>query len=97
MKHNHQLDKTKCHNLWEAVLKLRTKRECWQFFRDLCTQEEIIAMADRWQAAKQINAGEAYREIAKDVGMSTATVARVADWLNNGKGGYRLILKRLGL
>jgi len=97
MKHNHQIDKVKCQDLWQAILKLKTEKECYQFFRDLCTVEEIIAMADRWQAVKQINDGEVYREIARDVGMSTTTVARVAHWLNHGKGGYGLILKRLGL
>jgi TrpR-related protein YerC/YecD len=54
-------------------------------------------MSERWQAAKRVGQGDGYREIAKDIGMSTTTVARVAHWLNHGKGGYKLILKRLGI
>ncbi|OGY89284.1 MAG: hypothetical protein A2927_00420 [Candidatus Komeilibacteria bacterium RIFCSPLOWO2_01_FULL_45_10] len=95
MRHSHALDKKKCADLWQAVLSLKTKQECWNFFRDLCTLEEITAMADRWQAVKMINQNKPYRQIAKKIKMSSTTVARVAHWLNNGQGGYRLMLKRL--
>jgi TrpR-related protein YerC/YecD len=56
--------------------------------------EEINEMAKRWQAAKMIKSGSSYRAIAKKTGLSTATVTRVAYWLNYGEGGYQLMLKR---
>ena len=90
------MDKNKQNELWQAVLQLKTKEECAKFFRDLCTLEELKDMSDRWQAARKIAEGKPYREIAKETGLSTTTVARVAQWLNNGQGGYQLILKRLG-
>lgn len=80
--------------LYQAVLKLKTVDEAGKFFRDLCTVEEISAMAKRWQAAKMLDAKKSYREIATKTGLSTTTVTRVAQWLNNGKGGYKLMLKR---
>lgn len=80
--------------LFRAILGLKTIREAERFFRDLCTPEELRAMADRWEIARLVAAGQPYREIAKKLGTSTATVSRVADWLNNGLGGYRLILSR---
>ena len=95
MHHSHHWDSKKCQELWEAILLLKNKEECRKFFRDLCTLEEIIAMADRWQAAKMVSQKLDYRTIAKKIGMSTTTVARVSRWLNYGDGGYRLILKRL--
>lgn len=78
-------------------MKLKTLDEAHRFFRDLCTPEEIDEMARRWQAAKMLAEEKPYREIAEEVEVSTTTVARVAHWLNSGKGGYRLILHRLGL
>ena len=97
MHHSHPWSQKKSEELWQAILQLKTKEDCRKFFRDLCTLEEIIAMADRWQAVKKIHNNESYRDIAAAVGMSSTTVARVAHWLKYGQGGYRLMLKRLGL
>ena len=84
--------------LFEAMMKLKTMDEAHRFFRDLCTAEEIDEMARRWQVAKLLAEDNlSYREIADEVDVSTATGTRVAQWLNNGRGGYRLILARLGL
>jgi len=80
--------------LFEATLSLGTVKEAEAFFRDLCTAEEIRDMADRWRIARMIDEGRSYRKIAQDLGTSTTTVARVASWLNNGRGGYRLVLDR---
>ena len=98
MKNNSAWNQNKTRDLFEAILKLKTPEECRKFFRDLCTLEEVAAMADRWQAVKMIKEGGlSYREIAGKLNMSTTTVARVAHWLNYGEGGYKLMLKRLGL
>lgn len=78
-------------------MKLKTSDEAHRFFRDLCTPEEIDEMARRWQVAKMLARKKSYREIADETEVSTATVVRVAHWLDQGKGGYRLILHRLGL
>ena len=78
-------------------MKLKTSDEAHRFFRDLCTAEEIDEMARRWQVAKMLADERPYREIADETEVSTATVTRVAHWLTHGKGGYRLILRRLGL
>ena len=83
--------------LFDAVIKLKTSDEAHRFFRDLCTPEEIDEMARRWQMAKMLAKGVSYRDIADKVEVSTSTVTRVSHWLNDGMGGYQLILKRLGL
>lgn len=82
-------------DLFQAILKLKTDEEAWKFFRDLCTEAELKAMAERFEAAQQINEGRNYRDISKETGLSTATVTRVAYWLHHGMGGYQLVLKRL--
>jgi TrpR-related protein YerC/YecD len=84
----------KTDELFQAVISLKTVKEAESFFRDLCTIEEIKEMSERWQIAKIVDKGLPYREIAKKLDVSTTTVARVALWLNNGAGGYRLMLGR---
>ena len=84
----------KTDELFKAILSLKTVKEAEQFYRDLCTIDEIKDMSERWQIAQMVNKGLPYREIAKKLDVSTTTVARVALWLNNGAGGYRLILNR---
>lgn len=84
----------KTDELFKAVISLKTGKEAEAFFRDLCTIEEIKEMSERWQIAQMVDKGLPYREIAKKLDVSTTTVARVALWLNNGAGGYRLILDR---
>ncbi len=83
--------------LFQAFMKLKTVDEAHRFFRDLCTEEEIDEMARRWQAAKLVVKEVPYRDIAREVGVSTATVTRVAHWLYAGKGGYLVMLRRLGI
>ena len=84
----------KTNNLFEAILSLKTVKEAEAFFRDLCTIDEIKEMSERWQIVKMLEKGISYREIAEKLNVSTTTVSRVALWLNNGEGGYRLVLDR---
>lgn len=83
----------KTDNLFETILRLENVKEAESFFRDLCTIDEIKVMSERWEIAKMVDSGKSYRKIANKLGVSTTTVARVALWLNNGKGGYKLALE----
>ena len=81
-------------NLMQAIVSLRTVEEAERFFRDLATLAELEAMSHRWQAARLLDEGLPYHEIARRTGASTTTVTRVAQWLRHGEGGYRLALER---
>lgn len=94
MKSVHNWNNNQVNSLYQAILKLKSLDEAKSFFRDLCTREELIEMAKRWEAAKLIDQGQPYRKIAEKTGLSTTTVARVSEWLRHGKGGYKLILDR---
>jgi TrpR-related protein YerC/YecD len=85
----------KTDNLFAAILSLKDKKEAELFFRDLCTVEELKEMSERWQIVRMLDERLSYRVIAEKLKVSTTTVSRVAAWLNNGEGGYKLILKRL--
>lgn len=80
--------------LFETIARLRNADEARRFLRDLCTRSELDAMAHRWEVAKLLDEGLPYLEVAKRAHASTTTVTRVAQWLHNGEGGYRLALKR---
>jgi TrpR-related protein YerC/YecD len=82
-------------NLYQAVLTLRTVEECRAFFRDLCTPSELEAMADRWACVEGLERGLPYREVHRTTGVSVTTVGRVARYLADGNGGYRLAAQRL--
>jgi TrpR-related protein YerC/YecD len=80
--------------LFEALRSLKSRQELEAFLRDLCTLGELEAMAHRWQVARLVDRGLPYTEVAEKTGASTATVTRVAHWLNHGEGGYRLAIDR---
>ena len=79
----------------KAILSLKDEKEALNFFRDLCTIDELQEMAQRWEIAQLLNKKESYRAIANKVGVSTTTVARIAQWLEHGEGGYQIILDKI--
>lgn len=79
--------------VFEVLARTHSEAETANLMRDLCTIAELTAMADRWQMALLIDQGVSYREIAKKLGTSTATVTRVAHWIANGEGGYKKALR----
>lgn len=81
--------------LFMAIGSLDSLDETERFFRDLCTLNELRDMAQRWAVVRRLDAGQHYAEISRDTGASTATITRIASWLNHGEGGYRQILGRL--
>jgi TrpR-related protein YerC/YecD len=81
-------------DLFETIAALETPEETQAFLRDLCTRGELDAMAHRWQVAQLLDEGLPYLEVAQKAQASTTTVTRVAQWLRNGEGGYRLALSR---
>ena len=81
--------------LFEAVLALRTREECYSFFDDLCTVGEVQSLAQRLEVARLLRAGMTYSHIEAETGASTATISRVKRCLNYGSGGYGAILDRL--
>lgn len=81
--------------LMGAILALKNRGEAKRFFRDLLTEKELIEFGNRWKAARMLEKNIKYTEIEKETGLSSTTVARVSKWLNNGKNGYKLVLKRL--
>ena len=81
--------------LLDAVVRLQDRDEAARFLRDLCTLNELRDMAQRWAVARLLDDGMHYAQISRETGASTATITRIASWLNHGEGGYREALDRL--
>ena len=81
--------------MFDAVLSLENREECYQFFEDVCTVNEILDLAQRFDVACMLTQGKIYTEISKETGASTATISRVNKCLNYGSGGYRSALDKL--
>lgn len=81
--------------LFEAVLTLKDKEECFAFFEDVCTVNELLSLAQRFEVAKMLKEGHTYMEVAEQTGASTATISRVNRSLNYGKDGYEMVFARM--
>lgn len=83
--------------LFDAILTLETREECYQFFDDLCTVNELQSLSQRLQVAKMIKQGYTYATIEKESGASTATISRVKRSLQWGNDAYTMILDRMNI
>ena len=81
--------------LFDAILSLETREECYDFFEDLCTVKEISDMAQRLEAAKLLLDCSTYEQIVKTVEISTATISRINRCIQYGTGGYRQTIEKV--
>src|SRR4029079_19488271 len=81
--------------LLDAVVRLEDREEVAAFLRDLCTLGELRDLAQRWAVVCLLHQGLHYADISKRTGASTATITRIASWLNHGEGGYQSMLAKL--
>lgn len=82
-------------HLFEAILELKDKEECFRFFEDVCTINELLSLSQRFEVAKMLTENKTYLEIAEQTGASTATISRVNRSLNYGNDGYQMVFSRL--
>ena len=83
-------------HLFEAILTLKTPEECYAFFEDVCTVNELLSLSQRYEVAKMLREKKTYLDIAERTGASTATISRVNRSLNYGNDGYDVVFERLG-
>ena len=81
--------------LFDAILSLENREECYKFFEDVCTINELLSIAQRFEVAKMLRDNKTYLEIAEKTGASTATISRVNRSLNYGNDGYDMAFKRM--
>ena len=82
-------------HLFDAILTLKNREECYAFFEDVCTVNELLSFAQRYEVATMLNENKTYLEIAEQTGASTATISRVNRSLNYGNDGYEMVFQRM--
>lgn len=81
--------------LFEGILSLKSLDECYLFFDDLATVNEIQSLAQRLEVARMLREGFTYHKIETETGASTATISRVKRSLNYGNDAYQIVLDRV--
>ena len=90
-----QLKSEPVDHLFEAILTLKSKEECYSFFEDLCTVNELLSLSQRFEVAAMLKEHKTYLEIAEKTGASTATISRVNSSRTYGNDGYELVFSRM--
>ncbi len=83
--------------MFDAILSLENREECYQFFEDLATINEILSLSQRFEVAAMLKEGRTYLAIAEKTGASTATISRVNRSLQFGNDGYDMVFERITL
>lgn len=86
---------TEVDHLFDAILTLENKEECYTFFEDVCTINEILSLSQRFEVAHMLRQKKTYLDIAEKTGASTATISRVNRSLNYGNDGYDMVFERM--
>ena len=82
-------------HLYDANLCLKDRAECYTFFEDVCTVNELFSLSQRFEVARMLREQKTYLEIAEKTGASTATITRVNRSLNYGNDGYDMVFARM--
>ena len=92
---NKKLHSEAVDQLFEAILCLKNKEECYTFFEDVCTINELLSLSQRFEVAKMLREKRTYLEISEKTGASTATISRVNRSLSYGNDGYEMVFERM--
>ena len=94
---NNKLKTPAVDQLFDAILSIKDKEECFGFFEDLCTINELLSLSQRFEVAKMLREHRTYLDIAEKTGASTATISSVNRSLNYGNDGYDKVFERLNI
>ena len=80
---------------FKAVLTLKTVDECYAFFEDVCTINELLSISQRLEVAHMLTESKTHLDIAEKNGASTSTISRVNRSLVYGNDGYNIAFSRM--
>ena len=92
---NEKLRSQQNDELFTAILTLENTEECYAFFEDICTINELLSLSQRFEVAKMLTDKRTYLDISEKTGASTATISRVNRSLNYGNDGYEMVFARM--
>lgn len=80
--------------LFDAIISLKSREECYAFFEDLCTPKEVSDMTQRYETARMLLNGDTYEQITERFSVSSTTISRINRCIQTGAGGYRMAIER---
>ena len=80
---------------FDAILSLKTREECYSFFKDICTVNELLSLSQRFDVGVRLLRGQTYQEISEATGASTATISRVGRLLTDENDGIEMAIERI--
>ena len=86
-------DSEKIENLYQVILQLNNAEDCQALFEDLCTRKELANMAERIYAAQLLLEGKTYNQVISQTSISSATLSRISQCVQYGKGYSKLLKK----
>ena len=92
---NKKIKTPEVEQLFKGMLCLKSVEECYEFFEDICTINELLSLSQRFEVARMLREKKTYLEIAEKTGASTATISRVNRSLNYGSDGYDMVFARV--
>lgn len=92
---NKKIRTSSVEHLFDAILTLESREECFKFFEDLCTVNELLSLSQRFEVATMLTNHDTYLKIAEHTGASTATISRVNRSLNYGNDGYEMVFAKM--
>ncbi len=95
MEYRYRVKNNELDELFDVILSLQSKDECYRFFEDLCTVNELESFGQRLKVAKMLFDKRTYHDIEEETGISAATISKVSKSINYGPGGYEMAIKRL--
>ncbi|MBO4889094.1 MAG: TrpR YerC/YecD [Firmicutes bacterium] len=81
---------------FDAILSLKNREECYSFFKDICTVNEMLSLSQRFDVGVRLLKGQTYQEISEATGASTATISRVGRLLTDENDGIEMAAERIG-
>ena len=91
---NEKLRSQQNDELFTAILTLENTEECYAFFEDICTINELKALSQRLQVAKMLRAGDSYEKIVEETGASCKALFSIwCGWLYIGSRSSRRKIK----
>ncbi len=79
----------------DVLVAIDTASLMRDFLCDVMTEKEINEISGRLEAARMLDSGSTYNDVTNKTNLSSRTVARISDWMKNGRGGYNKVLKMI--
>ena len=81
----------KLQQLYKLLASVTDPQDIEYLLEDLCTKKEVVNMAERIFAARLLMEGRTYNQVMEKTTISSATLSRISQCVQYGKGYSKLL------